>query len=39
MSAELFSLTYGGLVAEMLKDYEDPKIVNTQLDKVGSNFI
>ncbi|KIH63826.1 transport protein particle component, Bet3 [Ancylostoma duodenale] len=34
MSAELFSLTYGALVTEMLRDYEDPKQVNMRLDKV-----
>ncbi|CAI4228949.1 unnamed protein product [Auanema sp. JU1783] len=38
MSAELFSLTYGALVTEMLKDYEDPKQVNLQLDKMGFNM-
>ncbi|CAJ0587542.1 unnamed protein product, partial [Mesorhabditis spiculigera] len=38
MSAELFSLTYGSLVAELLKDYEDTKQVNQQLDKIGFNM-
>ncbi|CAJ0942986.1 unnamed protein product, partial [Mesorhabditis belari] len=38
MSSELFALTYGSLVAEMLKDYEDPRQVNLQLDKVGFNM-
>ncbi|CAJ0599456.1 unnamed protein product [Cylicocyclus nassatus] len=33
MSAELFSLTYGALVTEMLRDYEDPKQVNMRLDE------
>ncbi|KAK6019885.1 transport protein particle component, Bet3 [Ostertagia ostertagi] len=38
MSAELFSLTYGALVTEMLQDYEDPKLVNLRLDKIGFNM-
>ncbi|CAJ0599455.1 unnamed protein product [Cylicocyclus nassatus] len=38
MSAELFSLTYGALVTEMLRDYEDPKQVNMRLDKIGFNM-
>lgn len=35
MSGELFSLTYGALVADMIKDYDDVNQVNTQLDKVS----
>ncbi|CAI5445573.1 unnamed protein product [Caenorhabditis angaria] len=38
MSAELFCLTYGAMVTEMLKDYEDPKDVTIQLDKMGFNM-
>ncbi|VDM62408.1 unnamed protein product [Angiostrongylus costaricensis] len=38
MSSELFSLTYGALVTEMLQDYEDPKQVNIRLDKIGFNM-
>ncbi|CAJ0599479.1 unnamed protein product [Cylicocyclus nassatus] len=38
MSAELFSLTYGALVTEMLRGYEDPKQVNMRLDKIGFNM-
>lgn len=39
MSAELFCLTYGAMVTEMLKDYEDPKDVTIQLDKVRFNLV
>ncbi|CAD6188425.1 unnamed protein product [Caenorhabditis auriculariae] len=38
MSAELFCLTYGSLVTELLRDYEDPKEVTMQLDKMGFNM-
>jgi len=31
-NAELFALTYGSLVAQLLKDYEDVAAVNRQLD-------
>ena len=35
VSGELFSLTYGALVAQILKDYENVDDVNKQLDKMG----
>ncbi|PAV65186.1 hypothetical protein WR25_26503 [Diploscapter pachys] len=35
MSAELFTLTYGAFVTQMLKDYEDPQVVTAKLDKIG----
>ncbi|CAB3402320.1 unnamed protein product [Caenorhabditis bovis] len=38
MSSELFCLTYGSLVTEMLKDYEDPKEVTKKLDQMGFNI-
>ncbi|GMT19290.1 hypothetical protein PFISCL1PPCAC_10587, partial [Pristionchus fissidentatus] len=38
MSGELFSLTYGALVADMIKDFDDINQVNTQLDKMGFNM-
>jgi hypothetical protein len=31
-NAELLALTYGSLVAQLLKDYEDVAAVNRQLD-------
>ncbi|XP_064484698.1 trafficking protein particle complex subunit 3-like [Ornithodoros turicata] len=37
-SAELFTLTYGSLVSQMLKDYECVEDVNKQLDKMGYNI-
>ena len=33
-SAELFTLTYGALVAQLVKDYESDEEVNKQLDKM-----
>ena len=38
VSGELFSLTYGALVAQILKDYENVEDVNKQLDKMGYNI-
>ncbi|EKX45972.1 trafficking protein particle complex subunit 3 [Guillardia theta CCMP2712] len=35
INAELFTLTYGSMVQQLLKDYEDPNEVNIQLDKMG----
>ena len=35
MNSELFTLTYGALVAQLLRDYEDVDAVNAQLDKMG----
>jgi hypothetical protein len=34
VSAELFSLTYGAVVTQLIKDYEDVKATNTQLEKM-----
>lgn len=38
VNGELFSLTYGALVAQLLKDYEDDEEVNRQLEKMGYNI-
>lgn len=38
VNGELFSLTYGALVAKLLKDYEDDEEVNKQLEKMGYNI-
>lgn len=35
MNADLFSLTYGALVMDLLSDIEDVADVNQQLDKIG----
>ena len=35
MNSELFTLTYGALVAQLLRDHEDVEAVNVQLDKMG----
>jgi trafficking protein particle complex subunit 3 len=32
--AELFILTYGSLVAQLVKDLEEPGLINKQLDKM-----
>jgi len=34
LNSELFSLTYGAMVVQLVKDYEDYNEVNTQLDKM-----
>lgn len=37
-NSELFTLTYGALVSQLLKDYENVKDVNKQLDRMGYNI-
>ncbi|XP_029370039.1 trafficking protein particle complex subunit 3 isoform X1 [Echeneis naucrates] len=38
MNSELFTLTYGALVTQLCKDYENDEEVNKQLDKMGYNI-
>ncbi|RKO92829.1 NO signaling/Golgi transport ligand-binding domain-containing protein [Blyttiomyces helicus] len=38
INAELFTLTYGSVVAQLIKDYEDYAEVNKQLEKMGYNI-
>jgi hypothetical protein len=38
ISGELFTLTYGALVAELVRDLESPTEVNKQLDRMGYNI-
>lgn len=38
LNAELFSLTYGSLIIQLIKDYESYPAVNAQLDKMGFNI-
>ncbi|KAJ7063474.1 transport protein particle complex subunit [Mycena amicta] len=38
INAELFALTYGALVVQLIQDYEDYAEVNKQLDKMGYNI-
>ncbi|GHJ85102.1 hypothetical protein NliqN6_1504 [Naganishia liquefaciens] len=38
VNAELFSFTYGALVVQLIKDYEDYAEVNNQLEKMGYNM-
>ncbi len=33
-NAELFTLTYGAMVLQLIRDYEDVQAVNTQLEKM-----
>lgn len=33
-NGELFTLTYGALVAQLMKDYENDEEVNKQLEKM-----
>ncbi|KAK3531957.1 hypothetical protein QTP86_002245 [Hemibagrus guttatus] len=37
-NSELFTLTYGALVTQLCKDYENDDEVNKQLDKMGYNI-
>lgn len=38
MSGELFTLTYGALVLDLIRDFESADEVNRQLDKIGYNM-
>ncbi|BEJ10755.1 hypothetical protein CspHIS471_0101770 [Cutaneotrichosporon sp. HIS471] len=38
VNGELFALTYGALVVQFIKDYEDYGEVNKQLEKMGYNI-
>lgn len=38
ISYELFTLTYGAFVAQLVKDYENCDEVNKQLDQIGYNM-
>lgn len=37
-NSELFTLTYGALVSQLLKDYDNVEDVNKQLDRMGYNI-
>jgi len=37
-NTELFALTYGALVVQLIQDYEDYEEVNKQLEKMGYNI-
>ncbi|GAB9471057.1 Trafficking protein particle complex subunit 3 [Globisporangium polare] len=38
VNGELFALTYGAMVTQLIKDFEDLKVVNQQLDNMGYNI-
>eukprot|EP00455_Lapot_gusevi_P009854 TRINITY_DN1442_c0_g2_i5.p1 TRINITY_DN1442_c0_g2~~TRINITY_DN1442_c0_g2_i5.p1 ORF type:complete len:190 (+),score=45.02 TRINITY_DN1442_c0_g2_i5:91-660(+) len=38
ISAELFAMTYGAIVVQLLKDFEDVETVNVELEKMGYNI-
>jgi len=38
ISAELFTLTYGAIVMQLIKDFDSVDEVNTQLEKMGYNI-
>ncbi|XP_011860522.1 PREDICTED: trafficking protein particle complex subunit 3 [Vollenhovia emeryi] len=38
VNSELFTLTYGSLVAQLLQDYENVEDVNKQLERMGYNI-
>ena len=37
-NAELFALTYGALVVQLIQDYDDYAEVNKQLERMGYNI-
>jgi hypothetical protein len=38
VNAELLTLTYGSMVMQLIRDYEDVRVINTQLEKMGYNI-
>mmetsp|Transcript_34566 Transcript_34566/g.58550 ORF Transcript_34566/g.58550 Transcript_34566/m.58550 type:complete len:186 (+) Transcript_34566:42-599(+) len=38
VNSELLAMTYGALVTAMIKDFQDVKIVNEELEKMGYNI-
>ncbi|XP_014262424.1 trafficking protein particle complex subunit 3 [Cimex lectularius] len=38
VNSELFTLTYGALVSQLMRDYENIEDVNKQLDRMGYNI-
>jgi hypothetical protein len=38
VNCELLTLTYGAIISQLLKDFEDPKEVNVQLEQMGYNI-
>ncbi|XP_050541694.1 trafficking protein particle complex subunit 3 [Daktulosphaira vitifoliae] len=38
VNSELFTLTYGAIVSQLMKDYENVEDVNKQLDRMGYNI-
>jgi len=38
LNSELFTLTYGSLITQLIKDYESTEAVNKQLERLGYNI-
>lgn len=38
VNSELLTLTYGAIVSQLIRDYEDPLEVNVQLEQMGYNI-
>jgi len=38
VNAELFAMTYGAMVVQLVKDYKDVKTVNVELERMGYNI-
>ncbi|GAB5364576.1 hypothetical protein AAMO2058_000982000 [Amorphochlora amoebiformis] len=38
VNSELLAMTYGALVTTLIKDFQDVKVVNTELEKMGYNI-
>lgn len=38
VNAELLALTYGAMVSSIVRDFEDPREINLQLEQLGYNI-
>lgn len=38
INSELLSMTYGAMVTQLVRDYKDLRVVNTELEKIGYNM-
>lgn len=38
INSELLTMTYGAIVAQLIKDYKDVEVVNDELEKMGYNI-
>ena len=38
INSEVFTMTYGAMVTQLIKDYKDVQVVNAELEKMGYNI-